>query len=80
MAGIRGVAGAPILCCAHDPPRPGGIVGRLAPLHLDEGKPPALECNEVDLADRGLLALRDDAMPLRRSSNAAIVSAKRPLR
>jgi hypothetical protein len=46
------VAREPILGGAHDPPllpgwyRPGGIVGRLAPLHLDEGDAPALERDE----------------------------------
>jgi hypothetical protein len=42
--------------------RPGGGVGRLAPLHLDEGEPPALKCHEVDLADRGCVTPRHDAV------------------
>jgi hypothetical protein len=42
--------------------RPSGILEALAPLHLDEGEPLTLERNEVDLSDRGLVALRDDAV------------------
>ena len=37
---------------------------RLALLHLDEGEPLALQRHEVDLADRSLVAPRDDAVAL----------------
>jgi hypothetical protein len=81
------MAGEPILRGAHDPPpllggdRPGGIIGRLAPLHFDEGEPLAFDRDEVDLADRCLVALGDDAVsfePEEKRGNR--LGEERPLR
>jgi hypothetical protein len=44
--------------------RPGGVLGGLAPLHLDEGGPLASGRHEIDLADRRLVAPGDDAVTL----------------
>jgi len=41
---------------------PGGILFRLPPLDLDKGEPLTSERYEVDLADRGFVALRHDAV------------------
>src|SRR6185312_566157 len=49
VAGVSRMTDEPILRGPHDPPLlpggdgPGGIIARLAPFHLDEGEPPALE-------------------------------------
>jgi hypothetical protein len=58
---LRGPDDAPPLLGGQ---RPGGILQCLAPLHLDEGEPPALERHQVDLADRGLVAPRHDCVAL----------------
>jgi hypothetical protein len=68
MTGEAGVTCEPILRGPHDPPplpgrhRPGGVIARPPPLHLDEGEPPTLERHEVDLADRRLVTPRNDAV------------------
>jgi hypothetical protein len=68
MPGKVRVASQPILRGSHDASplpswqSPGGILFSLAPLDRDEGKPPAFERHEVDLADRGFVALRHDAV------------------
>ena len=70
MARVIRMPGEPILRGPDDAPpllggkRPGGILLGLAPLHLDEGKPLALERHQIDLADRGLVAPRHDAVAL----------------
>lgn len=69
VAGEGGVAREPILGGPHDPPpllrrhRPGGVVSRLPPLHLDEGEPPSFQRNEVD-TNRSCVAPRHDAVAL----------------
>jgi hypothetical protein len=68
MPGKVRVASQLILRGSHDAAAlpgwqsPGGILFRLPPLDLDEGEPPASERHEVDLADRGFVALCHDAV------------------
>jgi hypothetical protein len=78
--------GEPILRGPDDAPplfggqRPRGIRLRLAPLHLDEGEPLALQRHQVDLADRGLVAPRHDCVTFEASKSAVTVSANTPRR
>jgi hypothetical protein len=49
---LRGPDDAPPLLGGEGP---SGVLGGLAPLHLDEGEPLSLERHEIDLADRRLV-------------------------
>ena len=80
-----GGTGEPILRGPDDTPpracrqRPAGLIEGLALLHLDKGKPLALERHEIDLAHRRLVAAGNDAMTFEAKQERGDGFGKQPM-
>jgi len=59
---------------------PGGFLLGLASLDLDEGELLSFERHEIDLADRGSIALRHDAVAFEAKQECCQGLGKQPLR